>query len=174
MIMEADRQRTDSVLGQDVIAHVGAQIVSARRLLASVLAQGAAIRARDVEGVLHRLTEMKTEMARRAGLERQRGDLLERAGRMLGVPAAGVTLEAMTSLMSPADAESARGLSSELKGLLAEIAREHGINRALMRQELAFLDHLVRLIGQQPEAGYAPHGGTETAAPVHRVFDTQA
>ena len=29
--------------------------------------------------------------------------------------------------------------SAELRGLLAEIAREHGINRALMRQELTFL-----------------------------------
>jgi hypothetical protein len=174
VIMEAERERTDGVLGRDVIAHVDAQLVSARRLLAAVLAQGAAIRARDVEGVLQRLTEMKTEMARRAGLEGQRSDLLERAGRMLGVPAEGVTLEAMTSLMAPADGERARGLSSELKGLLAEIAREHGINRALMRQELAFLDHLVRLIGQQPDTGYAPHGAAEPATPVHRLFDTQA
>ena len=80
----------------------------------------------------------------------------------------------MTSLMPEADADRALRLSSELKGLLAEIAREHGINRALMRQELAFLDHLVRLIGQQPEGGYAAHGGNERAAPFHRVLDTQA
>ena len=52
--------------------------------------------------------------------------------------------------------------------MLAEIAREHGINRALMRQELAFLSHLTRLIGREPEPGYRPPGtGTaaETAAP---------
>ena len=56
--------------------------------------------------------------------------------------------------------------------LLAEIAREHGINRALMRQELAFLDHLVRLIGHEPETGYRP-GGNEPA-PTYRVVDAQA
>ena len=57
------------------------------------------------------------------------------------------------------------------------IAREHGINRALMRQELAFLAHLTRLIGHEPEAGYA-QPGTGTAQPtapaLHRVLDLQA
>ena len=53
----------------------------------------------------------------------------------------------------PARAEAARERSAELRGLLAEIAREHGINRALMRQELAFLSHLMRLVGGEPEAG---------------------
>ena len=167
-------QAVDAGLATEVIAHIEAQIDSARQLLGSVLAQGVAIRARDVEGVLAHLTDLKTEMACRAGLERTRGELLARAGRALGVDAAGVTLEAMTSLMPSAEASRALRLSSELKGLLAEIAREHGINRALMRQELAFLDHLVRLIGQQPETGYAAHGGSERAASLHRVLDTQA
>ena len=58
----------------------------ARRLLGSILAQGTAIRARDVEGVLARLAEMKTEMGLRAALEEQRTNLLVRAGIALGVP----------------------------------------------------------------------------------------
>ena len=33
-----------------------------------------------------------------------------------------------------------------------------------MRQELSFLDHLVRLIGQEPDTGYRP-GGTEATRP---------
>ena len=65
------------------------------------------------------------------------------------------------------------GLQTSLRGLLAEIAREHGINRALMRQELSFLDHLVRLIGHEPEPGYSPDGGGEPAV-APRIFDTQA
>jgi FlgN protein len=169
---QAERPAVSS-LAREVRLHLDAQIDSARRLLACVLAQGAAIRARDVEGVLARLTDMKTEMARRAGLEHDRAAILLSAGQALGVAPEGVTLEAMTSLMSPADAEEARALSSELRGLLAEIAREHGVNRALMRQELAFLDHLVRLLGREPEAGYSP-GGAEHTAPSHRVLDTQA
>ena len=65
-----------------------------------------------------------------------------------------VTLEGLCALVSPAPPQTARDRSAELRGLLAEIAREHGINRALMRQELAFLAHLTRLIGHEPEAGY--------------------
>ena len=67
-----------------------------------------------------------------------------------------MTLERLCALVSPGAAAAARERSAELRGLLAEIAREHGINRALMRQELAFLAHLTRLVGHEPEAGYRP------------------
>ena len=40
-----------------------------------------------------------------------------------------------------------------------------------MRQELAFLDHLVRLVGQEPSTGYAPVNGQAAA---HRVLDLEA
>ena len=166
-------------LGEEVLAHLELQIASARRLLAAILAQGAAIRDRAVERVLGCMGDIKGEMDLRGRLEEARADLLTRAGARLGVTPAGVTLEGLASLMGPADAAGARERSAELRGLLGEIAREHGINRALMRQELAFLDHLVRMIGHEPQAGYRPGGagsdaaaGTEPAA--HRVFDLQA
>jgi len=87
----------------------------------------------------------------------------------------------MTQLMGTAEADLARARSAELRGLLAEIAREHGVNRALMRQELAFLDHLTRLIGAEPQTGYrppAPAGSSPAAArpssSPHRVLNVQA
>ena len=160
--------------GGEVLAHLDAQLVSARRLLASVLAQGAAIREREVEGVLARLAEMRSEMALRGRLEEDRARLLIRAGTTLGVEPAGVTLEGLTRLMTPSEADVARERSGELRGLLSEIAREHGINRALMRQELAFLDHLVRLIGQEPEAGYSPAAAGGGAPAAHHVVNFQA
>jgi hypothetical protein len=172
VIAAAEQPRIDAELSAGVLTHLEVQIASARRLLGSILAQGAAIRARDVESVLGRLSEVKTEMTQRAALEEQRTNLLVRAGIALGVPAPQVTLDAMTMLMPANEGARARQRSSELRGLLAEIAREHGINRALMRQELAFLDHLVRLIGQEPETGYRP-GGNE-AVSIHRVIDAQA
>ncbi|MEA2243607.1 MAG: hypothetical protein QOD24_3163 [Solirubrobacteraceae bacterium] len=172
MIAAPEQRRVDAALAGALLAHLDAQIASARRLYGSILSQGKAIRARDVEAVVARLSDVRTEMSLRATLEEQRTDLLMRAGAALGVPAAGVTLEAMTTLMPSADAALARQRSAELRGLLSEIAREHGINRALMRQEMAFLDHLVRLIGQEPEAGYGPSGGDP--APTHRVVDAQA
>jgi hypothetical protein len=146
------------MLEAELLAHLDVQIASARRLLELVLAQGAAIRARDVESVLARLADIQAEMARRGGLETDRANLLQRAGAALGTPAAHVTLERLCALVTPGAADAARARSAQLRGLLAEIAREHGINRALMRQELAFLSHLTRLIGAEPEAGYRPAG----------------
>jgi hypothetical protein len=170
-------QPAATALGAQVIEHLDEQISSGRRLLGSILAQGKAIREQDVEGVVERLADIQTEMELRARLEAERTELLTRAGVNLGVPAAAVTLEGLTTLMAPVEAASARERSAELRGLLDEIAREHGINRALMRQELAFLDHLMRLVGGESEAGaYGPQTGATPAPPPskHRVLDLQA
>jgi hypothetical protein len=173
VIVATEQRSVDRELATALLMHLDAQIASARRLYGSILSQGTAIRARDVESVVARLADVRNEMSLRATLEEQRTDLLVRAGTALGVPAPSVTLEAMTTLMPDLDAQLARQRSAELRGLLSEIAREHGINRALMRQEMAFLDHLVRLIGQEPEAGYGPAAGTDQT-PTHRVVDAQA
>jgi hypothetical protein len=169
-----------TALEAELLVHLDAQIASARRLLALVLEQGKAIRGRDVEAVLARLADVQTEMARRGALEQDRAGLLQRAGAALGVAPTEVTLERLCALVSAGAGQTARERSGELRGLLAEIAREHGINRALMRQELAFLAHLTRLVGNDTEPGYArPAGGTGAAAgpaapPLHRVLDLQA
>jgi FlgN protein len=168
------------MLEAELLAHLDAQINSARRLLQLVLAQGASIRERDSEAVLARLADIQSEMGRRGALELERTGLLQRAGTALGVPATTVTLERLCALVTPGAAQAARDRSAQLRGLLAEIAREHGINRALMRQELAFLSHLTRLIGNEAEAGYRPDGtgpqsAAAPAAPAsHRVLDLQA
>jgi flagellar FlgN protein len=169
-----------TVLEAELLVHLDTQINSARKLLALVLEQGKSIRARDVDAVLARLTDIQTEMGRRGGLEQDRAALLQRAGAALGVPAAQVTLERLCALVAPGAATTVRERSAELRGLLAEIAREHGINRALMRQELSFLAHLTRLVGQDTEPGYArPTDGTGPAPatgapPIHRALDLQA
>jgi hypothetical protein len=158
----------DTTLGPAVIGHLDAQLISARRLLDLVLRQGQAIRAQDVESVLGRIGEIQGEMERRGALERDRAHLLEQAGVATGVPAHAVTLDALTSLMTPADGRHATERSAELRGLLAEIAREHATNRALMRQELAFLDHLTRLMNPaQADTGYRPpaEAGAPTPPP---------
>jgi hypothetical protein len=161
-----------------LLAHLDAQIASARKLLQHVLEQGAAVRERDAEAVLVRMSEIQAEMGRRATLEINRTSLLQDAGHALGRPAHEVTLEALCTLVSPGAAELARQRSAELRGLLAEIAREHGINRALMRQELAFLSHLTRLMGAEPEGAYAPGGRAESSRPsgaaAYRVVNLQA
>jgi hypothetical protein len=165
------------MLEAELLAHLDTQIASAKRLLATILEQGAAIRARDVETVLGKLAEIQTEMGRRGRLEQERTALLQRAGQALGVGPAAVTLERMCTLITAEAAQSAHERSAALRGLLAEIAREHGINRALMRQELAFLAHLTRLVGGEPEPAYRPgaaQGPRPSGAAAYRVLDLQA
>jgi FlgN protein len=145
-----------SGLGDDVLVHLDAQIASAKRLLDLVLRQGQAIRERRVDDVLARLADIQAEMGRRGALEGSRASILTAAGEALGIPPHAVTLDALAELLDPAQAGLARRRSAELRGLLAEVVREHAINRALMRQELAFLDHLMRELGAEPDVGYAP------------------
>jgi hypothetical protein len=169
-----------TMLEAELLVHLDAQLASARHLLQLVLAQGAAIRARDVDGVLGRLTDIQTEMVRRGSLEQDRAALLQRSGATLGILPTDVTVERLCVLVTPGAAQAVRDRSAELRGLLSEIAREHGINRALMRQELAFLSHLTRLIGQDAEPGYRPTGqvaqpgAAGTAPQLHRTLDLQA
>jgi sugar phosphate isomerase/epimerase len=92
-------------------------------------------------------------MAARESLERERTELIRRAAVRLEVEPVAVSLPALASLAAPAEQERLLARSAELCGLLAEIAREHGINRALMRQELTFLDHLMRISGEESEPG---------------------
>jgi hypothetical protein len=143
----------------DVLAHLDGQISSARRLLAVVLRQAGAIRRRDIDGVLATMTDIQGEMTSRGKLESERTELLHRTGGMLGIRAEAVTLSELTSLMDDAEADDALARSAELRGLLGEVEREHAINRALMRQEMSFLEHLTRMLGLAPEAGgYGPSG----------------
>ena len=162
-----------TAFGSAVLRHLDNQLASARRLLDAVLRQGAAIRGRDVDGVLQRLAEMQGEMERRGQLERDRVQILTQAGQALGLPAHTVTLDALTRLLNPHEALAANGRSAELRGMLAEVQREHVVNRALMRQELAFLSHLTRQLGIEGEdVGYRPP--SEPGATMRATLDPAA
>jgi hypothetical protein len=167
----------DGILTYDVLAHLDAQLVAVRRLLQIVLEQGAAIRERDVHNVVRLAGILQAEMQRRIQLEDERMLLLERAGARLGVTASSVTLSLLERVMDPSAVPTARSRSSELRGLLSELQREHGCNRALMHQELAFLDHLLRLIDDGPGAynagGERPNATQSLLASRRGVFDQE-
>ena len=147
-------------LAEEIVVHLEAQISSARSLLAVVLEQGAAIRARDVQGVVRLAGLLRGEMGRRQLLDEQRSRLLGRCGEQLGVPAETVTLEALLAMMRADQAERARRASAELKGLLAELQREHSCNRAVMQVELGFLEHLLGMLAVEGVNGYDPSGSS--------------
>jgi hypothetical protein len=169
--------QADAALTGEVLAHLEAQLVAARRLLQVVLEQGAAIRNRDVRAVVQLTRILQAELQRRQLLETQRLMLLQRAGTRLGVPAGSVTLALLETLMDTDSALLAGARSSELRGLLETVQREHHVNRALMSQELAFLDHLLKLAGVGGDESYTAGGDRRASTMVqhtgHRVFDLE-
>jgi FlgN protein len=166
----------DTLLTRDVLAHLSTQLESAHRMLAIVLEQATAIRQRAVPQVVRLATSLQTEMHRREVIEADRLRLLDRAGTYLGVSPSDVSIGMLANLMDDESAWVARNRSAELRGMLLEIQREHTTNRALMQQELAFLDHLLRLAGN---AGGYDSGGDQSRVRrkplMHRpVFDLEA
>jgi hypothetical protein len=163
--------RQDRALGAEVLAHLDAQLDSARRLLEVVLEQGAAIRAREVHAVVRLAGILRGEMERRQLLEEERSRLLAACGQRLGVAPETVTLAHLSTLMDGVSAQRASARSAELQGLLHELQREHACNRALMQIELGFLDHLMGMLALDGVGGYdsrasskpithaRPHGG---------------
>jgi len=111
-----------------------------------VLEQGGAIRRRDVFEVVRLAGIMHAEMSRREALDEQRSQLLRRSGGLLGVRPEAVTITALGGLMDRESAAHATARSAELRGLLHELQREHLVNRALMRVQLSFLDHLLQTL----------------------------
>jgi hypothetical protein len=179
---ELDRIVPDPPLTADVLRHLELQLEASRKLLGLVLDQGAAVRARDVNNIVRLAGELQVEIGRRQSLDDERAELLARAGARLGVAAGAVTLEAMTNLMDPRSAVVARERSAELKGILHETQREHTCNRALMRQELSFLDYLLRLAEHDGgSSSYDTRGAVSSMAtrnsrrgPSMRVLDLRA
>lgn len=157
-----------------LIDHLRMQVGSAQRLLQVLLAQRDSIRKQDVEGVLARLGDVQAELAVRERIERERDGLLRSAGSRLGVAPEALHLDDLLDGVAPAEAHEARSLSAELKGLLAEIADVHQQNRVLIRQELSFLDHLLRVLSGTPQAGYSASGGFASAAPAFATVDSRA
>lgn len=146
-------------LGRAVLSHLAAQLGSAERMLAIVVDQGAAIRRRDVHAVVRCAGLLQGELMRRGELEERRSELLERAGARMGMAPEQVTVSAIATLMSEPEAAQAAARSAQLRGILEQLQREHLINRALMKIELAFLDHLLGALEPDCAPAYDRRGG---------------
>lgn len=146
------------MMGARLSAHLARQLDSARALLANVLGQNEAIRRQDVETLLVRLGDMQGEIANRRRLELERDLLLRDAAIELGMSEQEVDLDSILALVPGEESQRARLDSAELRGLLGEISRVHGQNRILIRQELSFVEHLMRVLGGVPQGPYSPLG----------------
>jgi hypothetical protein len=153
----------------ELVAHLERQVTSAQKLLGILLAQTEAIKRQDVEALLARLGDVALEMRIRERLERERDGILRATAQQLGVAVDDVDIDAVLVAVPVGDAAHARRLSAELRGLLAEIGHVHTRNRILIRQELAFLDHLLRVLSGTPDGGYSPTGWTKAPQTVNVV-----
>lgn len=169
----------DALLAADLLSHLAAQIGSAERLLCIVLEQGAAIRRRDVHDVVRLAGLLHGEMSRRGEIEQERSQLLARAGLRLGVPPEAVTITRLAAVLGPESAAQAQARSAQLSGMLRELQREHLLNRALMKVELSFLDHLMKTLALDGGPIYdstgadAPRSRTDPTAGL-RLLDLEA
>jgi flagellar FlgN protein len=152
-----------------VLSQLEQQVACTRRLLGIVLAQGEAIRRQDVEAVLARLADVQAEMVSRHGLELERDALIAETAHHLGLSGEDITFEHLLLGLDATSAAGARALSAELQGLVLETSRVHQQNQILIRQELAFLSHLMSLMSGSPQAGYLPGGWAPAQQPGHAV-----
>jgi hypothetical protein len=157
-----------------LLEHLDAQVASTQRMLRALLSQNDSIRREDVEGVLARLGDIQGELAQRQRLELERETLLADAGARLGLAADELDIEDVLTLYPAEDAAAVRERSAELKGLLAEVQRVHDQNQLLIRQELSFLDHLLRLLSGTPQGGYTASGYSRSSAPVVASLNVRA
>jgi hypothetical protein len=141
-----------------LLEHLRRQRESSQRLLEIVVTQNGAIRQQDVATVLASLADLQAEMGYRDRLERERERLLLDAAAALGGAPDTIDLEAILAGRPAAEAAAARELSAELRGLVTEVGRIHNENRILIRQELAFLDHLMRALSGTPQTAYSRTG----------------
>jgi hypothetical protein len=155
----------DAELAAAVLSHLAAQIGSAERLLEIVLEQGAAIRAKNVHEVVRLAGMMHGELTRREELDEHRAELLSRSGAQLGIAPSAVSVTALCTLMDQQSAAQVAARSAELRGLLHELQREHMVNRALMKLELSFLDHLINTLSLAAAPGYDASGVSGPGTP---------
>ena len=175
----------DPALAEDLLAHLDLQLVSARRMHQIVLEQASAIRRRAVRQVVAAAGDLQVEMHRRELIERDRRGLMERAARLLHTTPESVGLSSVITLLDVESAQIAQSRTDELRELLGRIEREHELNRALLAQELSFLDHLLSLAGGSGSYGAqaVPRTGERTGESPRvrrnpnvrrRVFDLEA
>jgi hypothetical protein len=170
---------TSTPLGRELLGHLDEQLRSVGRLKSAVLALGEAVRNRDVGAVIRHTGVIEAETTFRGSLEERRTALLVRGAGLLGVQPYEVTVSALCVLVGIDEARTAQERSALLMEETDEVAREHACNRALMQQELAFLDHLLRLGGAPAEATYDPPAGARPGAggspsAMHHVLDLRA
>lgn len=145
-----------------------------RRLLDLSQAQLSALKSQDVHAVHAILQEVEIAMLDRSRTEVRRGVLLAQAAAHLEIPIDAVTRDI---IVAHCDAPLGAALSrsaEELRALVVELDAVVARNTAMLEQELAIIEVLVRgaTIDSSAQKTYGKHG-MQQEAPRLRLLDAQ-
>jgi len=145
-----------------------------RRLLDLSQAQLVALQAQDVHGVHAVLQELEMAMLDRSRTEVRRSMLIEQAAAELGIPADDVTRDRIAEACDAPIGEALARAAEELRVLVVELDAVVGRNTAMLEQELAIIEVLVKGVTTDTTAKktYTKHGA-QGETPRLRLLDAQ-
>lgn len=144
------------------------------RLLDLSRAQLVALQSQDVHAVHDVLQELELTMLERSRAEVRRGVLLAQAAAVLGVPTDQLTRQLLTARCEPSLAARIDAAAEELRALVVELDAVVARNGAMLEQELAIIEVLVRgaTTDSTARTTYGNHG-MQQEAPRLRLLDAQ-
>ncbi|MCW2924151.1 MAG: hypothetical protein JWM98_1555 [Thermoleophilia bacterium] len=145
-----------------------------RRLLDLSHAQLAALEVQDVHSVHAILQEVEIAMLDRSRTEVRRGVLLAQAGALLEIAPDQVTRDIIAEHCDAPLGQALAVAAEELRALVVELDAVVGRNTAMLEQELAIIEVLVRgaTIDTSAQKTYGKHG-MQQEAPRLRLLDAQ-
>lgn len=145
-----------------------------RRLLDLSQAQLQALQHQDVHSVHALLQEIEIAMLDRSRTEVRRGMLLTQVASLLGIAPEAVTRDIIAAHCDSPLGETLVRSADELRVLVVELDAVVARNAAMLEQELAIIEVLVRgaTVDTKARTTYGKHG-TEQEAPRLRLLDAQ-
>ena len=158
----------------EVLVNLQAQVRTYRRLLDLSQAQVVALRDRDVQAVHAILQEIELTMIDRGVVDQGRTAILGRVATELGLPIEAVNVRVIQEHAGDASlAEGIGACSAELKELIGDLDVVVGKNKALLEQELAMIDHMVRGMTRGPRLPTYGNTGAQDEPARLKLLDMQ-
>lgn len=161
-------------IAHELCTNLEEQVRVWRRLLDLSQAQLTALQSQDVHAVHAILQEIEMTMLDRSRTELRRSMLIGQVATELGVPAADVTRELVAARCDAPIAEALATASDELRELVSGLDDVVARNTALLEQELAIIEIMVRG-ATEDRSVRTTYGksGNQSEAPRLRLLDAQ-
>jgi hypothetical protein len=161
-------------IAHEVCLNVQEQTRVWRRLLDLSLAQLQALQSQDVHSVHAILQELEVAMLERSRTEVRRGMLLNQAAVVLEIPVDDITRDILVEHCDESLAQELVRSAEELRALIVELDAVVARNSAMLEQELAIIEVLVRgaTVDTTARTTYGKHG-MQQEAPRLRLLDAQ-